>query len=562
MTEYQSIIDELIAAGNLNPDLLKEKEKLVEHSINVKGFTESFLEIFQINEEVLAETISRVYSLGRMIITPGIDTAPFNLFTEKEIFAHRVLPIFKIGLELTVAFIDPPIREIRVALQKLTGYRILPIITTASDFKKAIKIYRGSLDTLQRITPIVRLEAFDLGTKKSPKLMPGTDEPTMALFVDELLLRAAKSGASDIHVEPMEAEVLVRFRIDGILHKIISFPRDYHAGLVSVLKRKSGMDMFERQLPQDGRFTLNIADREFDIRTSCLPLVNGEKFVLRLLSKTTMMVNLDHLGFSEDNLRMIRSLFCLPNGILLVTGPTGSGKTTTLYAALNEIKGIPRNIVTVENPVEYQLPLISQVQIVPERGLTFASTLRAILRQDPNIILVGEIRDSETGEIATEAALTGHLVLSTLHTNDAIGAIPRLINLGVASFWVSASVIGIVAQRLVRRICPRCKEEYLPDRDMLILNGLENLPEGTTFFRGHGCAACNGNGYRGRIGIHEILVITEEMRDVIYGEVTTAKLRKAAIANNFRDMHFDGIQKALAGLTTIDEVSKVTRVPY
>jgi type IV pilus assembly protein PilB len=428
--------------------------------------------------------------------------------------------------------------------------------------KRALKLYRGSLDTLQRISPLVRLESFDLKNKKTVPLLPGTDEPTMALFVDELLLRAAKSGASDIHLEPMENEVLVRFRIDGILHKIISFPRDYHPGLVSVLKRKSGMDMFERQLPQDGRFTLIIADREFDIRSNCLPLVTGEKFVLRLLSKSTMMVSLDHLGFSDKNLQIIRSLFHLPNGILLVTGPTGSGKTTTLYAALNEIKGIPRNIVTVENPVEYQLPLISQVQIVPERGLTFASSLRSILRQDPNIILVGEIRDSETGEIATEAALTGHLVLSTLHTNDAIGAIPRLINLGVASFWVSASVIGIIAQRLVRKICNRCKEEYLPSQETLLSNGLENLPEGVTFFRGRGCAACNGNGYRGRLGIHEILVITEEMRDVIYGEVTTAKLRKAAIANNFHDMHFDGMQKALAGLTTIEEVSKVTRPPF
>jgi type IV pilus assembly protein PilB len=272
-----------------------------------------------------------------------------------------------------------------------------------------------------------------------------------------------------------------------------------------------------------------------------------------------MMVSLDNLGFSESNLKQFRSLLSLPNGIVLVTGPTGSGKTTTLYAGLNEIKSIGRNITTVENPVEYKLPLVNQVQVVSERGLTFASALRAILRQDPNVVLIGEIRDSETGTIATEAALTGHLVLSTLHTNDAVGAIPRLINLGVESFWVSSSVIGVLAQRLVRRICLRCKEEYEPDSRTLEDAGLAHLPKGVTLFKGRGCEFCNGIGYKGRIAIHEVLTITEEMRDVIYGEVTTGKLRALAAANNFRDMYFDGMQKALAGITALEEVQRVTQ---
>jgi type IV pilus assembly protein PilB len=228
-----------------------------------------------------------------------------------------------------------------------------------------------------------------------------------------------------------------------------------------------------------------------------------------------------------------------------------------LYAGLNEIKSIGRNITTVENPVEYKLALVNQVQIVPERGLTFAASLRSILRQDPNVILVGEIRDAETGVIATEAALTGHLVLSTLHTNDAVGAIPRMINLGVESFWVSSSVIGVLAQRLVRRICLRCKEEYEPDAQSLEAAGLENLPQGTTLFRGRGCDFCNGFGYKGRIAIHEVLIVTEEMRDLIYGEVTTGKLRTLAVADGFRDMHFDGMQKALAGITSVEEVQRV-----
>jgi type IV pilus assembly protein PilB len=271
------------------------------------------------------------------------------------------------------------------------------------------------------------------------------------------------------------------------------------------------------------------------------------------------MANLENIGFSEVNLKLFRALLALPNGIVLVTGPTGSGKTTSLYAGLNEIKGIPLNITTVENPVEYKLELINQVQVEPERGVTFAAALRSILRQDPDVVLVGEIRDAETGTIATEAALTGHLVLSTLHTNDAIGAIPRMINLGIESFWVSSSVIGIVAQRLVRKICTRCKEEFEPDLQTLENAGLLNLPKGTTLFRGRGCSYCNGIGYKGRIAIHEVLVITEEMRDAIVGEVTTGKIRSLAIANNFRDMYFDGLQKALAGITSLDEVQRVTK---
>jgi type IV pilus assembly protein PilB len=272
-----------------------------------------------------------------------------------------------------------------------------------------------------------------------------------------------------------------------------------------------------------------------------------------------MIVNLDSIGFSERNLELFRSLLALPNGIVLVTGPTGSGKTTTLYSGLNEVKSIGRNITTVENPVEYELDLINQVQVVSERGLTFASVLRAILRQDPNVVLIGEIRDAETGIIATEAALTGHLVLSTLHTNDAVGAIPRMINLGVESFWVSSSVIGVLAQRLVRRICSRCKEEYEPDAKTLTVSGLSRLPKGVTFYRGRGCNYCSGLGYKGRVAIHEVLSITEEMRDVIYGEVTTSKIRALAVANGFRDMYFDGMQKAFAGITTIDEIRRVTK---
>jgi type IV pilus assembly protein PilB len=384
-------------------------------------------------------------------------------------------------------------------------------------------------------------------------------EASMSKLVDELLLRAAKSGSSDIHIEPGEEELMVRFRVDGVLQRIVSLPMSYHQGLIAVIKARAGMDMFERTIPLDGRITLTFADRVFDVRINTLPLLFGEKMVLRLLSKTSMILSLENLGFSRENLEKIRSLLINPNGIVLVTGPTGSGKTTTLYAGLNEMKSIGRNITTVENPVEYKLDLVNQVQVVAERGLTFATALRAILRQDPNVVLIGEIRDSETGTIATEAALTGHLVLSTMHTNDAIGAIPRMINLGVEPFWVSATVIGVLAQRLVRRLCSRCYEEYEPDSAKLEAVGLMNLPLGTTLFRAKGCSWCNGIGYKGRMAIHEVLVVTDEMGDLILGEDSTTKLRALAVRNGFRDMYFDGMHKALAGITSLEEVLRVTR---
>jgi type IV pilus assembly protein PilB len=483
--------------------------------------------------------------------------------TDDEIRKYNALPVFRIGLELTMAFIDPPSTAEKSFLQKLSGCRIIPVITTVSDFEAALKNYQGGLDKLQKLVSSIDFDKLDvkkLGEKGATKAMESELDGMMSTLVDDLLVRAAKSGASDIHVEPLEHELVIRFRIDGVLQRILSLPIAYHPAMIAVLKSRSGIDMFERGIPQDGRITMTFADREFDIRVSTLPLLKGEKMVLRLLSKSSMMINLENLGFSESNLRRFRSLLALPNGIVLVTGPTGSGKTTSLYAGLNEIKSIATNITTVENPVEYKLDLINQVQVVADRGLTFATALRAILRQDPDVVLVGEIRDVETGTIATEAALTGHLVLSTLHTNDAIGAIPRMINLGIESFWVSASVIGIVAQRLVRRICARCREEYEPTPDRLEAFGLSNLPKGTTLFRGKGCEYCNGVGFKGRVAIHEVLVITEEMRDVIFGEVTTGKLRKLALANNFRDMLFDGVQKSLAGITTVDEVLRV--VPY
>jgi type IV pilus assembly protein PilB len=559
--EHQLLLDDLVKRTVIDAVVLRSKRTILDDAILQHGIAKSLVSTLGLSEVDVANAICTLFGLPAMSIAGEMETAPANILSEDEVMQYRALPVFLIGSELTVAFVDPPEEKVRILFQRVSGYRVVPVITTISDFEAACKRYTGALDKIQTIGSAMDLTRYDLrksGKKEGTAFSPDDTDVTMAQIANELLLRAAKSGASDIHIEPGDRELMVRFRIDGFLQRIVSLPMSYHSGLVAVLKEKSGIDMFERAIPQDGRMSLQFANRTFDVRVSTLPLLYGEKMVLRLLGKTAMMANLDNLGFSEGNLKLFRALLALPNGIVLVTGPTGSGKTTTLYAGLNEIKGIPLNITTVENPVEYKLELINQVQVESERGVNFASALRAILRQDPDVVLVGEIRDAETGIIATEAALTGHLVLSTLHTNDAIGAIPRMINLGIESFWVSSSIIGIVAQRLVRKICMRCKEEYEPDRQTLENAGLLNLPKNTTLYRGRGCPYCNGIGYKGRIAIHEVLVITEEMRDAIIGEVTTGKIRTLAVANNFRNMHFDGLQKVLAGITTLDEVGRMT----
>ncbi|HTY39000.1 MAG TPA: GspE/PulE family protein [Bacteroidota bacterium] len=560
--EQQQLLDTLIAIKAVQADQVQAKRAILDDNARQKGIARALVEILAVAEDDIVNSMCKTFGLARMKIASEIETAPSNILTEDEIMKFRALPVFQIGLELTIAVIDPPSLQLRNELQKITGARVLPVVTTISDFEIALQKYGGALDKLERIGSSLDLSKFDVRNQSSGSTIKGMDletEASMSKLVDELLLRAAKSGSSDIHIEPGEQELMVRFRIDGVLQRIVSLPMSYHQGLIAVIKARAGMDMFERTIPLDGRITLTFADRIFDVRINTLPLLYGEKMVLRLLSKTAMILSLENLGFSRENLDKFRSLLTFPNGIVLVTGPTGSGKTTTLYGGLNEMKNIGRNITTVENPVEYKLDLVNQVQVVAERGLTFAAALRAILRQDPNVILIGEIRDAETGTIATEAALTGHLVLSTMHTNDAIGAIPRMINLGVESFWVSATVIGVLAQRLVRRLCPRCKEEYEPDSAKLEAAGLMHLPLGMTLFRSKGCSYCNGIGYKGRLAIHEVLVVTDEMRDLIHGEVTTTKLRAIAVKEGFRDMNFDGVQKALAGITSIEEIMRVAR---
>ncbi|MFA4029405.1 MAG: hypothetical protein GDYSWBUE_000155 [Candidatus Fervidibacterota bacterium] len=382
------------------------------------------------------------------------------------------------------------------------------------------------------------------------------DEAPVIRIVNLLFKEAIRNNASDIHVEPQRKDVRIRMRIDGVLHEFFRLPKWIHAPLIARIKILADMDIAEKRIPQDGRIQLRMAKKLFDVRVSTIPTTNGEKAVLRLLDQTSVLIGLDKLGLFPDDVAKIEYLISQPNGMILSTGPTGSGKTTTQYSIMHRLNTTEVNIITIEDPVEYQLPGLNQVHVNRKAGLTFATALRSFLRQDPDIIMVGEIRDLETADIAIQAALTGHLVLSTLHTNDAPTAITRLIEMGVEPFLIAASVIGVIAQRLARRICPNCKEEYEPPPELLARFGYQGDGD-QKFYRGRGCEICRQTGYKGRIGIFEIFVMNQEIADLVLRRAPLTEIRDAAVASGMKTLLEDGFRKVLAGITTPEEVLRV-----
>ncbi len=405
-------------------------------------------------------------------------------------------------------------------------------------------------------------EAFfsELEEKISEDLLDETSEAPIIKLVNHILSQAVHFKASDIHIEPYQNELKIRFRMDGVLYNIHSLPKKIHAALVSRVKILAQLNIAEKRAPQDGRIQIRIGNREVDLRVSSLPTAFGERMVLRLLEKDIRILNINEIGLSSDHQKQLKRLIKTSHGIVLVTGPTGSGKTTTLYSALCEINTPEKNILTIEDPIEYQLDGIGQMQVNARIGLTFASGLRSMVRQDPDVILVGEIRDLETAEIAIQAALTGHLVFSTLHTNDAAGAITRLIDMGIEPFLVSSSVQAILAQRLIRTLCPDCRQEYTPENAELWEIGLEQTDPPLKLFKAIGCTRCMNTGYKGRSGIFEFLNVTENIQSLMLRTSESHQLRQQAIQEGMRTLRQDGVRMVLSGTTTIDEVLRVTQV--
>ena len=495
-----------------------------------------------------------------------IDPEAIGVLSKEIAYKCHVIPIFKIGNVLTVAMTDPGDVSIIDALRRSTGLEIEPVISSHEEIQAALEdhygpreILDGSIDEMiQKIQDEQPEEPQE--KPETEKLKQIAEDAPVIKLVNLIIGQAIRDGASDIHINPEEDMLRVRYRIDGILHEAFSPPKNLQAAITSRIKILAEMDIAESRAPQDGRFQISFEGKTVDLRVSTLPTVYGENIVMRLLDKSSLMLNLEDLGLEPNMFRRLKTMLTSAYGIILVTGPTGSGKTTTLYSCLNALNTPDKNIITVEDPVEYRLKLIRQAQVNPKAGLTFASGLRSILRQDPDIIMVGEIRDSETAKIAVEAALTGHLVLSTLHTNDAAGAITRLIEMGVEPFLVASATVGVIAQRLVRRICSRCKRSYTPPADYLYDLGFNPNQRQWIFYKGEGCSYCKGTGYKGRAGIHEIMLINEEIRALCIKNAPSELIKKAALKSGMRTLRQDGFLKALKGITSIEEVIRVTNV--
>ncbi len=482
---------------------------------------------------------------------------PIGFAKEKKFY-----PIKRVEDCLLVAMADPLDSSLLNDLATLTGTIAEPCVATAEEILRAInrsyeKTAGGTSDVIEEIEGD---RGSDLIHNLEPEdLLDTSDEAPIIRFVNSLITQGYKERASDIHIEPFEKELQVRYRIDGILYDVHQPPLKAHAGIVSRIKIMSQLNIAEKRLPQDGRFRVRVAGSDIDVRVSTLPTAFGERVVLRLLDKTSNVLSLEEVGLKDDLLQQVIGMIGKSHGVFLVTGPTGSGKTTTLYSALTRLNQREKNIITVEDPIEYQLAGVGQIQVNAKINLTFANGLRSILRQDPDIIMVGEIRDQETAEIVIQSALTGHMVFSTLHTNDAAGALTRLVEMGIEPFLAASSVVGIMAQRLVRRICPHCREEYQPPRELLRELGAEGLPANSVFFKGRGCDRCMNIGYWGRTGIYELLPIDDQVRDLLLKNKDAATIRKAAMQNGMQPLRAAGLAKALQGETSLEEVLRVTQ---
>jgi type IV pilus assembly protein PilB len=526
--------ESLVEKGIITEEQLKQAQ--FEAQSSAKPLRQILVRKNFITEDDLATFLSQQLNLPRIDLTNYLtDPKIVDLVPEELARKYLVIPVLKIANTLTVAMVDPLNVFALDELRMKTGLEIEPALSTETEIKKALDEHYQAKGTMEEV--IDKIDQKELGIKvgeelEVKKLQGIAEEPPVIKLVNLMIIEAVRQGASDIHIEPEEDVLRTRFRIDGRLHERISPPKYLQSAIISRIKIMANLDIAERRLPQDGRIQMKMEGRDIDIRVSSVPTIYGENIVLRILDRSNVMLDLNQLGFSSQTLEKYKQLITRPYGIILVCGPTGSGKTTTLYASLNTINSEEKNIITIEDPIEYHLAGIRQMQVNPKVKLTFANGLRAVLRQDPDIIMVGEIRDLETAEIAVQAALTGHLVFSTLHTNDAPGAITRLVDMGVEPFLISSSVIGILAQRLVRTICKECK--------------------------GKGCKSCFSTGLKGRIGIYELMLTDEKIRELTLSKASSDEIRKSAYKAGMQLLHEDGEEKIKQGITTKEEVMRVT----
>jgi type IV pilus assembly protein PilB len=561
------IQDGLIAEEQLMAALAKQKK-------SGKRLGEVLVEMGLVKEEEIVEVLGRQLGIPYInLSTYLIDPITAKIIPEHIAKRHNLIPINKVGNKLTVAMVDPLNILAIDDIQLMTGLIVKPVVATSKDILEAIhKAYgssEGSADGLMDELEDIGKEGVveEDGLDALGEL--GENDAPIIKLCNLVIAQAVEQGVSDIHVECFEKEVRIRYRQDGTLFKAMTPPKRAQAAISSRIKIMAKLNIAEKRLPQDGRIKIKVGGRTIDLRVSVLPCIWGEKIVMRILDQSNLRLDLQDLGFEPGMLKRFEEAIFKPNGIVLVTGPTGSGKTTTLYSALFSVSKPDVNVMTAEDPVEYMLHGINQVQCRAEIGLTFAAALRSFLRQDPDVIMVGEIRDYETAEIAIKASLTGHLVLSTLHTNDAPGTIGRLINMGIEPFMVSTSVLIVQAQRLVKTICKECKVEYKPksdivkglsiDHELLVRMELPHMdPEKLLFYKGKGCEACKGTGMKGRLGVYEVMTMSDRLRKMVLDGASTAQIKKVAHDEGMLSLRQSAVRKLLLGRTTVGEVIKVT----
>jgi len=564
--KYLRLGELLVREGFIEAADLERAMKLQRHEGGRLG--EILVKMGLVEEERLVEVLSRqldmpYFSLGTGMLKPAQDQGLDRLISQEFALKNYVIPLSRTLRSLTIATSDPLDLVLIDNIRKLTNCEINTVIATKSDILKAVEEFYGKSGMLKEAVdasydlgptgPIFEEEIADQELSLD-RLIARAEEAPVVKLVDLIIRQAIDERASDIHIEPFKDKISLRYRIDGKLYEIPPPARQLHLPIISRIKILSKLDIAEKRLPQDGAFLVRIKERSIDLRVSTIPTIYGEKLVIRILDRSQVILDLNRLGFDPKQIELIRQAVNSPYGLVFLTGPTGSGKTTTLYAILNEIKDASKNIITIEDPVEYKLDGINQVQIKPEIGLTFAAALRSFLRQDPDVMLVGEVRDLETAQICIRSALTGHLVLSTLHTNDAPSAVNRLIDIGLEAYLLAPSLLLVVAQRLLRKLCPDCKEAFEPTKEQL-----KNIKLNTELiYKPKGCSKCNQLGYQGRICIAEVMKVNIQLQDLINQKASYQKIREAARVCGMHTLYESGLKKAEEGVTSLEEALSVT----
>jgi len=547
----------LIELSMITPEQLETA--LEEHRRTPKSLGRVLIDLGMIKEGDLVRALAEQVGLEFVDLSEyAIDPTATTLLPDALARRYRAIPIGRRDGKLLVAMSDPANVYALDDIRTITNHDVQPLVATAADVERAIQKYAGIDGQVEALASV----AADAIESEDEHMEAALEDAPIVKLVNAIMTQAVGDRASDVHIEPAEKNVRIRFRVDGVLHEPMPpAPKNIQGGLISRLKVMAELNIAEKRVPQDGRISMKVGGKQLDLRVATLPTVFGEKVVIRVLDKTQALLKLEDLGFLEDPYKRFAQSFTKPYGAILVTGPTGSGKSTTMYSTLNILNDEDKNIITVEDPVEYRLAGVNQMQVNPKAGLTFASALRSILRADPDIVLIGEVRDRETAMIAVEAALTGHLVLSSLHTNDAPSAITRLTEMGVETFLVASAIDSVVAQRLARKLCERCKVAYEPEQAELQGAGFPEWlwPEVTQLHKSQGCAACANTGYRGRMGLYEVMPMTEEIERLTVERASSDSIKTVAIQQGMISLRDDGLEKVRMGLTSIEEVARVVK---